>query len=222
LAVRQSRLEQQAIKSERTAGLAAVSPREVTFDLRTMWAQRGLIGGITSLIAPSGSPQPPGTPAQSLPFAYPTEPRNGARFSTEGYDFISDNPFVAVSVDPRSTFSIDVDTASYANVRRFIMQGERPPKDSVRIEEMINYFTYDYPAPSGTQPIAVVTEVASAPWQPAYRLVRIGIKAQEIDWSKRPASNLVFLIDVSGSMDHPFKLPLLESPSHRRNEKRRR
>jgi Ca-activated chloride channel homolog len=135
----------------------------------------------------------------------------GGRSNTESYASISDNPFVAVSVDPRATFSIDVDTASYANTRRFITNGQLPPKDAVRIEEMINYFTYDYPRPSDGQRIAVLTEVASAPWQPDHRLVRIGVKAKDIDMSRRPAANLVFLIDVSGSMDEPSKLPLLKS-----------
>jgi Ca-activated chloride channel family protein len=133
------------------------------------------------------------------------------RFNTESYDFISDNPFVRVSQDTLATFSIDVDTASYSNLRRFLTMNQLPPKDSVRIEEMINYFTYDYPSPTGRRPIGIYTEVAAAPWQPDHRLVRIGIKARDIDISRRPPSNLVFLIDVSGSMATPEKLPLLQS-----------
>ncbi len=133
------------------------------------------------------------------------------RFNTEGYDRIEDNPFKSVAENPLATFSIDVDTASYANVRRFLTQNQFPPKDSVRIEELINYFTYDYPQPTGKHPIAVHTEVAAAPWKPDHRLVRIGVKAKDIDMSRRPPTNLVFLIDVSGSMMPPEKLPLLKS-----------
>jgi len=133
------------------------------------------------------------------------------QFNTESYDYISDNPFIRVAQDPLATFSIDVDTASYANIRRFLTNNQTPPKDSVRIEEMINYFTYDYPSPTGRHPVAAYAEVASAPWQPDHRLVRIGIKAKEIDSDKRPPSNLVFLIDVSRSMATPEKLPMLKN-----------
>jgi Ca-activated chloride channel family protein len=121
-----------------------------------------------------------------------------------------DNPFIRVSQEPLATFSIDVDTASYSNVRRFLNQGQLPPKDAVRIEELLNYFSYRYAQPSGTSPIAPNMEVAAAPWNPQHRLVRIGIKAREIGRDARPASNLVFLIDVSGSMDSPDKLPLVK------------
>src|SRR5262245_58223582 len=131
--------------------------------------------------------------------------------NTETYDFISDNPFVRVTQDPLATFSIDVDTASYANIRRFLSMNQLPPKDSVRIEEMINYFNYDYPSPTGQHPIAAYTEVAAVPWKPEHRLVRIGIKGKDIDIAKRPPSNLVFLVDVSGSMATPEKLPMLKS-----------
>ncbi|HEV8132822.1 MAG TPA: von Willebrand factor type A domain-containing protein [Acidobacteriota bacterium] len=132
------------------------------------------------------------------------------QFNTEAYDHIVDNPFIRVTLDPLSTFSIDVDTASYANLRRFLNMNQKPPKDSVRIEEMINYFPYDYFPPTGEQPFAVHTEVASAPWNPQHRLVRIGLKGREIDLNHRPASNLVFLIDVSGSMQPEERLPLLK------------
>jgi Ca-activated chloride channel family protein len=115
---------------------------------------------------------------------------------------------------PLSTFSIDVDTASYANVRRFINTGSLPPKDAVRIEEMINYFTYHDAPPTDNTPFAVHTEVAGCPWQPEHRLLRIGLKGREIDLEARPASNLVFLLDVSGSMNEPAKLPLLKSALH--------
>jgi len=130
-------------------------------------------------------------------------------FNTEAYDRLVDNAFLAVTGNPLSTFSIDVDTASYSNLRRFLNQGTLPPKDAVRIEEMINYFTYQYAQPDGDKPFATHVEMAEAPWAPEHRLVKIGIKGKEIPADKRPASNLVFLIDVSGSMDESNKLPLL-------------
>ena len=137
-------------------------------------------------------------------------PRPRPDSNTESYDRIVENPFVRVEDDPRSTFSNDVDTASYANVRRFLGQGTRPPKDAVRIEELINYFSYDYPQPRGEQPFSVSLEVAEAPWRREHRLVRVGLKGREIREEKRPSSNLVFLIDVSGSMRPSNKLPLLK------------
>ncbi|HBF11889.1 MAG TPA: hypothetical protein DDW49_00635 [Deltaproteobacteria bacterium] len=136
--------------------------------------------------------------------------RYGGPMNTESYDRIDENPYFLVGRDPLSTFSIDVDTASYANVRRFIGLGELPPKDAVRLEEFINYFPYSYPAPDSETPFSVTTEVASSPWNEAYRLMRIGLKGKEIEWNKRMPSNLVFLIDVSGSMEDPNKLPLLK------------
>jgi Ca-activated chloride channel homolog len=130
---------------------------------------------------------------------------------TESYARVSENPFVRVRQEPLATFSIDVDTASYSNVRRFLTQNQLPPPDAVRIEELINYFTYDYARPSGQHPISTTMTVTDAPWNPRHRLVRFGVKAREIDAGRRPASNLVFLIDVSGSMNTPQKLPLVKS-----------
>jgi len=131
--------------------------------------------------------------------------------NTETYDRIDENPFVSAKSSPVSTFSIDVDTAAYANVRRFLTRNQLPPKGSVRIEELINYFPYSYKPPRGKTPFAVHVETASAPWNPKHRLVRIGLKGKEVQWSKRPPSNLVFLLDVSGSMGHANKLPLLKN-----------
>ena len=136
---------------------------------------------------------------------------HGEGFNTEAYDRIVDNPFFDVTANPLSTFSIDVDTASYANVRRFIEEGRLPPKDAVRIEEMLNYFTYNYPPPTGNEPFSIDVEIAGCPWNPEHRLARIGLKGREIDLKNRPVSNLVFLIDVSGSMQPENKLPLLKS-----------
>jgi Ca-activated chloride channel family protein len=134
----------------------------------------------------------------------------GAEFNTEAYAHNPDNAVQHVADSPLSTFSIDVDTASYSNVRRFLRAGQRPPIDAVRIEELINYFRYEYPAPTGPAPFSVATEVASAPWNPQHRLVQIGLRAREIPQTEVPARNLVFLVDVSGSMQSEDKLPLLK------------
>ena len=131
-------------------------------------------------------------------------------YNTESYAEIDENEFRSVGDAPLSTFSIDVDRASYANVRRFIQDGQRPPLDAVRIEEMINYFPYGWGDVAGEHPFAVTTEVTRAPWKPEHRLVRIGLHAESIDTEDLPPSNLVFLLDVSGSMSSPNKLPLLK------------
>ena len=163
--------------------------------------------------------------------------------NTEAYSFRKDNDYLRAADNPLSTFSVDVDTASYANVRRFLTQGQRPPADAVRIEELVNYFPYNYagpetgvgrvptpandlnsrskstaPASKGTPPFAAHLEVAGAPWAPAHRLVQIGLKGREVSDAAdttgspqaRPAANLVFLLDVSGSMNEPNKLPLVK------------
>jgi Ca-activated chloride channel family protein len=131
-------------------------------------------------------------------------------FNTEGYSAIHENGFKDVLHNPLSTFSIDVDNASYSNVRRFLNMGQLPPVDAVRIEEMINYFHYDYPEPAGKHPFSVYTEVSQCPWNQKHQLLHVGLKGKEIDKSELPPSNLVFLLDVSGSMSAPNKLPLLK------------
>ncbi len=135
----------------------------------------------------------------------------GPDASGDKYARIHENPFVkAVGEKAVSTFSIDVDTASYANARQLLMQsGQLPPPDAVRIEELVNYFDYDYTPPTDDTPFAAHVEVAGCPWKAGHRLIRVGIKGREIDTDHRPQSNLVFLIDVSGSMNEPAKLPLL-------------
>ena len=129
----------------------------------------------------------------------------------EEYNHNAENRFKSPVKDPLSTFSIDVDAASYSNIRRFINQGEMPPKDAVRIEEMINYFNYNYPKPTGNDPVRITTEVGICPWNKTHRLVQIGLKAREIENQNLPASNFVFLIDVSGSMFGPTRLELVKS-----------
>lgn len=129
---------------------------------------------------------------------------------TEAYKYFDDSAFKAVKDDARSTFSIDVDTASYANMRRFLVAGQLPPKDAVRTEELINYFRYEYAAPTGNRPFSVSTEVTKAPWNSKHHLVRIGLKGKTLSAAKRPPSNLVFLLDVSGSMNDANKLPLVQ------------
>ena len=128
----------------------------------------------------------------------------------ERYDRFDENRPRTPSEQPLSTFSIDVDTASYANVRRFLTSGRLPPPDAVRIEEMVNYFRYDYPQPVGDRPFSVTLEAAECPWHSGRRLVRIGLEGRDIDRRERPAGNLVFLIDVSGSMAAANKLPLVK------------
>jgi Ca-activated chloride channel family protein len=137
--------------------------------------------------------------------------RERGRFNTEAYDRIYDNAWAEAARKPLSTFSIDVDTASYANVRRFLTQGQRPPKDAVRIEELINYFSYAYPVPHDGEPFAITTSIGECPWDSRHRLALIGLQAKRLDADKTPPRNLVFLIDTSGSMMEPTKLPLVKA-----------
>ena len=138
--------------------------------------------------------------------------------SGERYAEIAENPFLDVSRAPLSTFSIDVDTASYSNVRRYLNDGQMPPKNAVRIEELINYFEYDYPQPIGNQPFSVNTEVATAPWNQKHKIVSIGLQGKKVAMEDVSPTNLVFLIDVSGSMNTPDRLPLVKSGLRRLTE----
>ena len=155
---------------------------------------------------PNREAEAPAVVADARPLDIPAP-----EFNTEAYDRIEDNQFLQATQNPLSTFSIDVDTASYAVVRRFLQGGTLPPKDAVRIEEMLNYFSYNYPVPSEEGPFSASVEVAQAPWALEHRLVRIGLKGQELGMEQRPSSNLVFLLDVSGSMQPANKLPLLKN-----------
>ncbi len=141
----------------------------------------------------------------------PVNNRYNPNFNTEEYDRIYENEFLAVKENPLSTFSIDVDTASYSNIRRFLNNNRMPPKDAVRIEEMINYFTYDYPNPTGDRPFSITIKAAKCPWNNAHDILLIGLHGKTPDTKGLPPSNLVFLIDVSGSMNQPNKLPLLKT-----------
>jgi Ca-activated chloride channel homolog len=132
-------------------------------------------------------------------------------YNREGYNRIYENAYQQVKNNPLSTFGIDVDTASYSNIRRFISSGMLPPKDAVRLEELINYFTYNYPQPKGDRPFSINTEVATAPWNSKHKLVHIGLQGKSIATKDLPPSNLVFLLDVSGSMNSPDKLPLVKA-----------
>ncbi len=131
--------------------------------------------------------------------------------ATESYDHFEDNPFRETALHPVSTFAVDVDTASYSNVRRFLRSGQLPPADAVRVEELLNYFRYDDPEPADASPLACHAELSECPWQPEHRLLRLGLQAQRIDRASLPPCSLVFLFDVSGSMHTVDKLPLLRA-----------
>ncbi|HET7542743.1 MAG TPA: von Willebrand factor type A domain-containing protein [Polyangiaceae bacterium] len=162
-------------------------------------AGQGRLGGSHMAYAPK---MRVAAPLRALPA--PTE------FNTENYAHVTDNAFLNVVDQPLSTFSIDVDTASYSNARRFLNQGTLPPKDAIRIEEWLNYFSYDYPEPVAHEPFSVTSEVSACPWNASHRLVRLGLQSQHISQAETPARNLVFLLDVSGSMMPENKLPLLK------------
>jgi Ca-activated chloride channel family protein len=136
--------------------------------------------------------------------------RQNEEWNTEAYARIEENRFFEAAVSPVSTFSIDVDAASYSNVRRFLTQGTLPPADAVRLEEMVNYFPYRYPDGAGEHPFGLVADVGPCPWADDHRLVRVALQARRVDTRELPPSNLVFLIDVSGSMQSPDKLPLVQ------------
>jgi len=167
-----------------------------------------------TLLGNAGTAARIGMKAQRAPVGYGTKATFGLvadpGMNTEAYAYQAETGFVEAAQNPLSTFAIDVDTASYANVRRFLNQGRLPPADAVRIEELLNYFPYRYTPPAGSDPVGVTLEVAAAPWAPDRRLVRVGLKGREVTTGERPAANLVFLLDVSGSMNHPNKLPLVQ------------
>jgi Ca-activated chloride channel homolog len=196
-----SRREDRAAK----ANAAAQEPDELA---RARSGERPLSDADRRARARSVAPATAGLgalPVSPEPWRWQQEPGN-----TEAYNAINENRFLSAAGTPVSTFSIDVDAASYSNVRRFLSQGALPPADAVRLEEMVNYFPYRYPDRTGRHPFAVSTEVGPCPWAPEHRLVRIGLQARRVPTRDLPPSNLVFLIDVSGSMMSPDKLPLVQ------------
>ncbi|MEN6316854.1 MAG: VWA domain-containing protein [Clostridiaceae bacterium] len=149
--------------------------------------------------------------AEQNDYSIQAEQENSAGFNTEEYKSIEENRMMKVGMSPLSTFSIDVDTASYSNVRRYLEDRQLPPADAVRIEELVNYFSYDLPEPTGEAPFSVSTEISLCPWNPENYLAMIALQGKNVRQADLPLSNLVFLLDVSGSMDDPMKLPLLKS-----------
>jgi len=178
--------------------------------------QRDMTGSVSHVVAADQLSQPAASPlygpAPPLPNGYqhPAQPEAGAG---DTYAHVAENVFRAVAKEPLSTFSLDVDNASYSNVRRFLNEGQRPPRDAVRVEEMLNYFQYQLPAPavSSPDPVRVSAELSECPWAAGHQLARIGIQAKKIETASLPPANLVFLVDVSGSMDSPDRLPLVQA-----------
>lgn len=197
----------------RAAPVAEVAKAKIA-DFTGGWGQGSASGrGVARAVADSY-----GYIHYGSPIASPSEPSTSSadirtrsdEWNTEGYNAIRENSFLDAKQNPLSTFSIDVDTASYANVRRFLRGETLPPAGAVRTEELLNYFSYNYPQPKDAVPFSVNLEVATAPWDAKRQLVRIGLKGREIPESERAPANLVFLVDVSGSMNEPNKLPLLK------------
>jgi len=177
-----------------------------------------ITGATASTVSPSGPPvmqksqdRRQTSVRRDVATMYPDIRRPREPGNTEAYERIDENPFRPVSAAPLSTFSVDVDRASYSNVRRFLNQGTLPPKDAVRIEELVNYFPYGDATPArGDVPLRITTELAPAPWNTRHDLLRIALRAREVDMRRAPAANLVFLVDVSGSMRGPTRLPLVK------------
>ena len=159
-------------------------------------SRRKDIAHADALMAPSAAPEP--------------WRQRREQWNTEAYARIEENRFLNAAANPVSTFSIDVDAASYSNVRRFLAQGTLPPADAVRLEELVNYFPYHYPDRAGEHPFGLIADVGPCPWADDHRLVRVALQARRVDTRELPPSNLVFLIDVSGSMQSPDKLPLVQ------------
>lgn len=176
--------------------LIVPQPQVVAFDIQK---RENIIGSVSAVGDQLRIPRA----GYQIPTLYPVP--------EEEYQKHRENRFVAVIDEPLSTFSIDVDAASYGNMRRFLNQGQLPPSEAVRTEELINYFTYSYTQPDGKAPVNITAETGACPWNERHRLVKVGLKAKEIDSKLLPASNLVFLIDVSGSMFGPGRLDLVKS-----------
>ena len=193
-------------------GYGAPSKASHSYDKRAQGAAKSKGLGASSRIIIRGnySLASPGPGYTMYPTPYPARPEAGAG---DTYAKIEENKFFDARKDALSTFALDVDNASYTNVRRFLNEGQLPPRDAVRVEEMLNYFHYDYPAPaaSSPDPVRISTELAGCPWNPAHQLARIGIQARKVETASLPPANLVFLVDVSGSMTADDKLPLVKT-----------
>ncbi len=190
-------------KSSSNANVASrTSEKDVAYSTEPVLTQNNSSSNSMAMNAPSAKP---------MPLAEGDDYKAERQTSGERYAEIAENPFLDVKRAPLSTFSIDVDTASYANVRRYLNDGQMPPSDAVRIEELVNYFEYDYPQPIGDVPFSVNTEVANAPWNARHKIVSIGLQGKKVSMEDVPPTNLVFLIDVSGSMNTPDRLPLVKS-----------
>ena len=205
----------------------AVSPANANIEVKLIQSKRHLqevvvIGYGTKGRRGSISTKPRPAPKTFYKNGYPTSGRKmqlpdkkdkdseDDGFSREGYDAIVENRFLEASKNPLSTFSIDVDAASYSNVRRILESGQLPPAGAVRIEEMINYFSYEYPQPQSEVPFSFTSEMSECPWNKEHKLILIGLQGRKIDMEALPASNIVFLVDVSGSMNYGNKLPLVK------------
>ncbi len=192
-----------ALTQDFVLSTAALSLQGVVVTAQSAPPLRRELGSATQTVTAQG--QLSGRAAgAALGSSYDVEP------NTESYAAIDEPGFRSPRATPLSTFSIDVDRASYSNVRRFLREGQRPPKDAVRIEEMVNYFAYGYAEPRAGQPFSVATDVAPCPWNARHRLLRIGLQGRHVDTRSLPPGNLVFLVDVSGSMGSPNKLPLVK------------
>ncbi|AMJ68321.1 hypothetical protein AXW84_20800 [Hymenobacter sp. PAMC 26628] len=193
----------QALEEVVVTGYGTVRDKSANYSVSTV--TMGRVAGVAIQRSPAAAGFFPGAPAP-----YPARPEAGAG---DTYAHVAENAFQAVQKEPLSTFALDVDNVSYANVRRFLTEGQLPPADAVRVEEMLNYFHYDYPAPApaSPDPVRISTELAVCPWNPAHQLARIGIRARSVEISALPPANLVFLVDVSGSMQGPDRLGLVQA-----------
>ncbi len=191
---------------KRVAGMpAATGPSSPNPNLGSRPGQR-----LQNQFSPGSGPgqvAPPGTPQPKGKHGAWADQREADR---ESYDSVSENDFARCDAEPLSTFSIDVDTAAYSNIRRLLTDGHLPPTGAVRSEEMLNYFTYAYPEAPANQPFSTFTEVGPCPWNPEHRLVHIGLQGRKVALDKTPPRNLTFILDVSGSMSSANKLPLLK------------
>lgn len=210
LAAALMRLEQEVVTAAPSAA-APTTANAPAYQPQRAASVAAAAGGVAGGVAGGASMQRARISAPMPGYPHPRYPRPYAdSANTEAYDPISENPFRSPRVAPLSTFSVDVDRASYTNVRRFLTRGSLPPRDAVRIEELVNYFPYDDPTPTGDTPLRISTELAPAPWNHGHDLLRVALRARDVDMRSAPASNLVFLIDVSGSMYDPRKLPLVK------------